>query len=526
MCESGLAGSPTGQKMENKPPLSSAQVKQSESKVQPDASRLHMDTVIGMAQTIPNLPPITDAAASELALDAEYRLREIIQEALKFMRHSKREELSTNDINSATRLRNVKPMFGFSCRKRKRTATTRANPSLTNASPSKRSKSSHSTVNAKSGTGDVEYKLVEGFSGLYHRTEPDLQLKRILQTPLPPVPLEVTISAHWLAVEGKQPRIPQNPIPKPEPTTTKEEAKLEHQQAQTTQRVVIRAPLKHDLSRELQDFFHQATKALLANQAIVLDKYLLSISQEPGLAEMLPYLSQFIANTVRRNLTNLPVLFGCMRLFHATLRNNAFNVVLYLDQMLAAAMTCLVRKRIGKNPREDHWMLRDYVAYLLRSICSKYSSAYKLLQPRIAKTLLEAFDGPKKSLPAKYGAVVGLAALGRNAIDSILLPNLATESKQMNSLLNSYKPKGVLKMEVAKVCGAFMWAVSVPARPKERMRRIPDADSKTFRMTYALEVELSQERIAELLPEIHDVQKSLSQELGQWLYPFTSKPSV
>ena len=35
----------------------------------------------------------------------------------------------------------------------------------------------------------------------------------ILNAPLPKVPAEVTYTAHWLAVEGVQPTIPQNPAP-------------------------------------------------------------------------------------------------------------------------------------------------------------------------------------------------------------------------------------------------------------------------------------------------------------------------
>jgi transcription initiation factor TFIID subunit 6 len=70
-----------------------------------------------------------------LASDTEYRLREIIQEAMKvkkkkkkkkkiklrlfifylffkFMKHSKRDKLTPADINSALRLRHVEQLFG------------------------------------------------------------------------------------------------------------------------------------------------------------------------------------------------------------------------------------------------------------------------------------------------------------------------------------------------------------------------------------------------------------------------------
>lgn len=49
-----------------------------------------------------------------LASDTEYRVREIIQEAMKFMKHAKRDKLTTGDINAALRLRNVEQLYGYS----------------------------------------------------------------------------------------------------------------------------------------------------------------------------------------------------------------------------------------------------------------------------------------------------------------------------------------------------------------------------------------------------------------------------
>jgi len=56
---------------------------------------------------------ISDSAAKLLAQDVEYRIREIAEEARKFMRHSHRDILTTSDINYALRVRNVEPMYGL-----------------------------------------------------------------------------------------------------------------------------------------------------------------------------------------------------------------------------------------------------------------------------------------------------------------------------------------------------------------------------------------------------------------------------
>ncbi len=53
------------------------------------------------------IPNLKDDVAVSLAQDVEYRIHEIVQEAMKFMRHGKRTKLTVDDINNALRVRNV-----------------------------------------------------------------------------------------------------------------------------------------------------------------------------------------------------------------------------------------------------------------------------------------------------------------------------------------------------------------------------------------------------------------------------------
>lgn len=46
---------------------------------------------------------------------------------------------------------------------------------------------------------------------LHYLDDAELDLEELVNRPLPAVPLEVTFTAHWLAVEGVQPKIVQNP---------------------------------------------------------------------------------------------------------------------------------------------------------------------------------------------------------------------------------------------------------------------------------------------------------------------------
>lgn len=52
--------------------------------------------------------------------------------------------------------------------------------------------------------------------------EKEIDLSEILSAPPPKVPLDVSVRAHWLSVDGVQPTVPENP-----PPLSKEAQKLE-----------------------------------------------------------------------------------------------------------------------------------------------------------------------------------------------------------------------------------------------------------------------------------------------------------
>ena len=77
------------------------------------------DTIATIAKqcghhTLTTGPPAGHDVAASMAPDLEYRIREVVQEASKFMRHSKRTTLTTQDINNALRMMGSEQLFGFS----------------------------------------------------------------------------------------------------------------------------------------------------------------------------------------------------------------------------------------------------------------------------------------------------------------------------------------------------------------------------------------------------------------------------
>lgn len=70
------------------------------------------ETIEVIAQSI-GISNLSSDVAQALSPDVEYRLREIMQEAIKCMRHSKRTVLTTDDVDSALNLRNVEVLCWF-----------------------------------------------------------------------------------------------------------------------------------------------------------------------------------------------------------------------------------------------------------------------------------------------------------------------------------------------------------------------------------------------------------------------------
>lgn len=382
--------------------------------------------VIAQSIGITNLSP--DVSLT-LAPDVEYRLREIIQEAIKCMRHSRRTALTAHDVDTALILRNVEPIYGF-------------------------------------GSGGDKAPLrfkraaAAGHKDLYYIDDKDVNFKHVIEAPLPKPPLDTSLSSHWLAIEGVQPAIPEN-VPIEALGVISDGKKSDYKDDGLS--IDVKLPVKDILSRELQLYFEKVTELTeKRSESAIFKQALVSLATDSGLHPLVPYFIQFIADEVSRNLNNFSLLFAVMRIARSLLQNPYIHIEPYLHQLMPSIITCLVAKRLGNRFSDNHWELRNFTANLVASICKRFGHAYHNLQPRIMRTLVHAFLDPTKSLPQHYGSIQGLAALGPSVVRLLILPNLEPYLLLLEQEMLLEKQKNEIKRHEAwQVYGALTRAAGL-----------------------------------------------------------------
>jgi len=256
---------------------------------------------------------------------------------------------------------------------------------------------------------EVSTRAAADGSSVYVLEDKEMDFDEILKAPLPKAPLEVTFRAHWLAIEGVQPLIPENPLPDGMDVLG---SGKKRKAADLTDGADKDPTVQEVLPQELQLYYENVTSAVLQGSPHLLSAALQSLRSDPGLQALLPYLTQFITDEVRRSLKDLPILNALLSMTAAILSNKQLHVEPHLHLLMPAVITCMVGKQLCKTNLEPHWALRDRAARLLTFICHRYSAPYSTLQQRITTTLMHAFLDASKPLTTNYGAVVGLSALG------------------------------------------------------------------------------------------------------------------
>jgi len=192
--------------------------------------------------------------------------------------------MNTDDIDQAFRVLNIEPLYG------------------------------HSPHNPPTFRRSIPYPPNSTTGTLYFVEDEEIDFDRVLREEKITLPKPVSWTAHWLAVEGVQPLISENPpaITKDteEPSTLKPITGQPSTSALTTQSTVKgrqqnQQLVKQVLSRELQLYYARLTSSLLPPAPEDYAKRtaaLASLRHDAGLQALLPYLVRWVAEGVVNTL--------------------------------------------------------------------------------------------------------------------------------------------------------------------------------------------------------------------------------
>ncbi|EMD40151.1 hypothetical protein CERSUDRAFT_112363 [Gelatoporia subvermispora B] len=371
------------------------------------------DSIRDVAESL-NITNLSDNVASALASDVEYRIHQVVEEAAKFMRHARRTTMTTADIDNALRVLNIEPLYG------------------------------HTPHNPPTFRRALPFPNLQSAGSVYFVEDEEIDFDRVIREEKLTLPKGVSWTAHWLAVEGVQPLIPENPpaIPRdPDqdlkpgsparpgtifpPTPPSDGPHQAAKKAAQQQQQLV----KQVLSRELQLYYTRLTSALLPTSGTAdpakRTAALASLRHDAGLQALLPYIVRWVGEGVVAALrggvqteADARVLEVFLDVIGALLDNPTLFVEPYLHQLLPPLLSVLLHSAL---PPAQSTHLRTAAAQTLAHLLTTYATTYPSLPPRVMKTLLLALLAQGRSAGTREGAVRGLVGVGREAVRKGLL---------------------------------------------------------------------------------------------------------
>ncbi|XP_066966846.1 transcription initiation factor TFIID subunit 6-like [Macrobrachium rosenbergii] len=349
------------------------------------------------------ISPVGDDVAKELAEEATFRLKLLIQDGMKFMHHGKRKRFATCDFDHVLKLKNVEPLYGLQS------------------------------------VEHIPFRFASGGGRELHFVEDkELEISEMVSGPTPRLPLQITIKPHWLAIDGIQPTIPENPPP------------------------ITKDIQKKDAVDPASKLSTQDTKDQKHIHGYVAQIFFMIISYYSSFLMVAKILSIHYLNTYDTVQKNLALLIYLMRMAKALLDNQTLYLIhTKMHELVPSVMTCIVSRQLCMKPDMDnHWALRDFAARLISQICKNYNTTTNGLQTRITRVFSRCLKTDRTALSSVYGAIAGLSELGPEVTKVFVLPKLRALSDKIEQCMegtNAYDKnaaahiKGLLLKTVAPV---------------------------------------------------------------------------
>lgn len=151
-------------------------------------------------------------------------------------------------------------------------------------------------------------------------------------------PKEVGLSVHWLAVDGKQPDIPQNP------QESKKEQLARDDMEETKPGVLVNQLRPRLLNEELQLYYTRITTALQRGGSTPTsrrqqDAAIKSISEDAWLQELVPFFVNYASQSLYKHIGDTEHCRSLVRMVHALLANPHLHLELHVSLVTHEGLT-------------------------------------------------------------------------------------------------------------------------------------------------------------------------------------------
>lgn len=162
-----------------------------------------------------------------------------------------------------------------------------------------------------------------------------VSLLDLAQASLPSCPIKPQLSLHWLAVQGVQPNIPENPRVLPPDLFTQLPPTLPKELQLLYARTVHIITTSTGSTSSNKSRYHPALQCVYS-----------ILQTDSAIQDLVPYFSRFLYHQIKANIRDLKVTTACIRVIRALDGNAAVTLEHHLTQLLPAIFTCVLSAKL------------------------------------------------------------------------------------------------------------------------------------------------------------------------------------
>ncbi|XP_054159422.1 TAF6-like RNA polymerase II p300/CBP-associated factor-associated factor 65 kDa subunit 6L [Oppia nitens] len=217
-----------------------------------------------------------------------------------------------------------------------------------------------------------------------------------------------------------------------------------------------------ELSDELKQYYKIVMSVVLGTDNHFFIRVLKDLSCNCRLNPVLPYLLNFILNGIKKLSHDVLQLKKFLNTIESLLKNPSVFLATdpYLNVLIQSIVSCIVDPL---NPKTDHWSLRDSASHLLfKSLNERFSPfVVNRLQKQTFSYLINCLLDSAKPLSSHYGVIKAFQAFGYDFIVEYLLPILNQYFLYLLPIIDCQSNEPQIRSDGIRVFGELLYIAEV-----------------------------------------------------------------